>query len=63
MSGGPVQADHLVQHLIGTALKDAADDLKKLRHYFNHVDQGAQRPRLEGVLRGAGPAAIRGGSP
>jgi MoxR-like ATPase len=28
---------HLVQHLIGTALKDATDDLKKLRHYFNHT--------------------------
>jgi MoxR-like ATPase len=35
--GGPAQADHLVQHLIGTALKDAPDDLKKLRHYFNHA--------------------------
>jgi MoxR-like ATPase len=38
--GGPVGADHLVQHLIGTALKDAPDDLKKLRHYFNHVVKG-----------------------
>jgi MoxR-like ATPase len=39
-SGGAVQADHLVQHLIGTALKDAADDIKKLRHYFNHTVKG-----------------------
>jgi hypothetical protein len=38
--GGAVQAEHLVQHLIGTALKDAPDDLKKLRHYFNHVVKG-----------------------
>jgi MoxR-like ATPase len=38
--GGPVQANHLVQHLIGTALKDAVDDLKKLRHYFNHAVKG-----------------------
>lgn len=38
--GGAVQADHLVQHLIGTALKDAPDDLKKVRHYFNHVVKG-----------------------
>jgi MoxR-like ATPase len=38
--GGSVQADHLVQHLIGTALKDAADDLKKLRHYFQHAVKG-----------------------
>jgi MoxR-like ATPase len=28
---------HLVQHLAGTALKDAPDDLKRLRHYFNHI--------------------------
>jgi hypothetical protein len=38
--GGPAHAGHLVQHLIGTALKDAADDLKKVRHYFNHVVKG-----------------------
>jgi MoxR-like ATPase len=38
--GGAVQAGHLVQHLIGTALKDAPDDLKKLRHYFNHAVKG-----------------------
>jgi MoxR-like ATPase len=38
--GGSVQAGHLVQHLIGTALKDAPDDLKKLRHYFNHAVKG-----------------------
>jgi MoxR-like ATPase len=35
--GGAVQARHLVQHLIGTALKDAPEDVKKLRHYFNHA--------------------------
>jgi MoxR-like ATPase len=38
--GGAVRAEHLVQHLIGTALKDVPDDLKKLRHYFNHVVKG-----------------------
>ncbi len=38
--GGSVRAEHLVQHLIGTALKDAPDDLKKVRHYFNHVVKG-----------------------
>jgi MoxR-like ATPase len=38
--GGPAEADHLVQHLIGTALKDAPDDLAKLRHYFSHAVKG-----------------------
>jgi hypothetical protein len=32
-----VEPQHLVHHLVGTALKDAPDDLKKLEHYFNHV--------------------------
>src|SRR5947207_8679047 len=39
-AGGEVQAEHLVAHLIGTALKDAPDDWKKLRHYFNHAVKG-----------------------
>lgn len=40
---GRVEADHLVHHLVGTALKDAPEDLKKLRHYFNHVVKGRSR--------------------
>jgi MoxR-like ATPase len=39
-AAGEFHAEHLVQHLLGTALKDAPDDLKKLRHYFNHVAKG-----------------------
>jgi MoxR-like ATPase len=35
--GGPAGAWHLAQHLAGTALKDSPDDIKRLRHYFNHV--------------------------
>jgi len=35
-----VEPVHLVHHLVGTALKDAPDDLKKLKHYFNHVVKG-----------------------
>src|SRR5262245_24402334 len=35
--GGEVAPEHLVQSLLGSALKDAPEDLKKLRHYFNHV--------------------------
>lgn len=36
------QPQHLVQHLIGTALKDATDDARKLRHYFNHAVKGRE---------------------
>ena len=35
-----VEPEHLVHHLVGSALKDTPDDLKKLRHYFNHVVKG-----------------------
>jgi MoxR-like ATPase len=35
-----VEPGHLVQHLVGSALKDAPDDIKKLEHYFNHVVKG-----------------------
>jgi hypothetical protein len=37
---GEVEPAHLVQHLVGSALKDAPDDLKKLEHYFHHVVKG-----------------------
>lgn len=36
-SQGEVTADHLVQSLVGSALKDSSEDIKKLHHYFNHV--------------------------
>lgn len=36
---GKVQPEHLVHHMIGTVLKDNPDDLKKVRHYFEHVVQ------------------------
>ena len=34
---GAVAPSHLLQSLLGSALKDAPDDVKKLRHYFEHV--------------------------
>src|SRR5262249_48408594 len=37
---GDVRPAHLVHHLVGSVLKDAPEDLKKLRHYFNHVVKG-----------------------
>ena len=38
----PAAPRHLVQHLIGTALKDSAEDVRKLRHYFNHAVKGRE---------------------
>ncbi len=32
---GNISADHIVQSMIGSALKDNVEDMKKLRHYFN----------------------------
>jgi MoxR-like ATPase len=34
---GEVTPDHLVHSLLGSAIKDTPEDLKKLRHYFEHV--------------------------
>ena len=34
---GTPEPHHVVQHLIGIVLKDNPDDLKKVRHYFEHV--------------------------
>lgn len=35
-----VTPNHLVQNMVGTALKDDPDDTKKLRQYFEHVVKG-----------------------
>jgi MoxR-like ATPase len=45
---GSAQPRHLVQHLIGTALKDSPDDLRKLRHYFNHAVKGREGKAWKG---------------
>lgn len=37
---GVVRPRHLVQHMLGTVLKDNPDDLKKVQHYFEHVVKG-----------------------
>lgn len=36
---GELKAEHLLQSLMGSALKGAPEDLKKLQHYFSHVVQ------------------------
>jgi MoxR-like ATPase len=45
--GGTVRAEHLVQHLAGSALKDSPDDLKKVQHYFNHVAKNRKAPNWQ----------------
>jgi MoxR-like ATPase len=39
---GKITAEHLVQNLVGSALKDAREDIQKLHHYFNHVVRNRQ---------------------
>lgn len=34
---GGIQPYHLLDSLLGSALKDSAEDIDKLRHYFNHA--------------------------
>jgi MoxR-like ATPase len=34
---GTVRPQHVVQHMVGTVLKDNPEDLKKVQHYFEHV--------------------------
>jgi len=34
---GNVRPEHIVQHMVGTVLKDNPDDLKRIQHYFEHV--------------------------
>jgi MoxR-like ATPase len=42
-----VTPDHVALHVAATALKDAADDLKKVRHYFNHVVKDRRGPHWQ----------------
>ena len=36
-SSGQVQSEHLITNMLGTVIKDSDDDLKRLRHYFEHI--------------------------
>ncbi|MBM3459282.1 MAG: AAA family ATPase [Armatimonadetes bacterium] len=40
---GRVTSAHLVDSLLGSALKDVPDDWKRLRHYFHHVVKGRRK--------------------
>ncbi len=48
--GGQITPAHLLQSLLGSAIKDAPEDRDKLRHYFQSCRQGARRRRLARVL-------------
>ncbi len=39
---GQLNASYVLQNLLGSAIKDSSDDLKKLRHYFHHVVKDRQ---------------------
>jgi hypothetical protein len=41
---GTVRPAHLVQHFLGTVLKDSPDDLEKVKHYFQHVVKKRNSP-------------------
>jgi MoxR-like ATPase len=38
--GSEPGAEHVAQHLVGTALKDEPEDVKRLRHYLEHEVRG-----------------------
>jgi MoxR-like ATPase len=42
--GGSATPEHLVQSLLGSALKDNADDVNRLRHYFHQVVMPRKSP-------------------
>lgn len=46
-SAGEMQPTHLVQHLVGSVLKDSPDDLKRVRHYFQHVVRRRSGPHWQ----------------
>jgi MoxR-like ATPase len=45
--GREATPEHIVHALIGSAFKDSADDLKKLRSYFNHVAKARKAAHWE----------------
>jgi MoxR-like ATPase len=48
-AGGPATPRDVVQHLAASALKDSADDAKKLRHYFHHVVKSKKGPHWKAL--------------
>lgn len=48
---GRVTPEHIALHVAATALKDAPDDLKKVRHYFNHVVRDRDAPHWQAYYK------------
>jgi len=46
-----VQPNHLVDNLVGSALKENPEDLKKLRHYFNQVVKGRKGAKWQAFYK------------
>lgn len=46
---GEIEPSHLVQYLVGAVLKDNPDDLKKVRHYFDHVVKQRKGPAWKAI--------------
>lgn len=51
---GTVEPLHLVQHMVGTVLKDNSEDLKKVQHYFEHVVKKRQGPHWKAFYESRG---------
>ncbi|MBS0659091.1 MAG: AAA family ATPase [Verrucomicrobia bacterium] len=48
---GPITPEHVALHVAATALKDAPEDLKRVRHYFQHVVKDRRGPHWEAYYR------------
>ena len=46
-SDGALSPAHIVHSLLGSAIKDSPDDVKKLRHYFDHVVKERRKGRWQ----------------
>src|SRR5262249_37412303 len=58
-----ITPEHVALHVAATALKDAADDLKKGRHYFNHVVKDPGGAPWHAHPQGAHMLALAGAPP
>jgi MoxR-like ATPase len=50
---GQLNASYLVENLVGSALKDSPEDVKKLRHYFDRIVKDRQSQEWQEYYRAA----------